>query len=536
MSNPLTNLLDNKNNYFTITGNPTIDMALFFYFSSYIISYFGFLYNNIYEFFSCYLEGKWYIICEVDTPQIVEAILFKLNSLLQTDIYKVTFDNFDLKNNKYTIDKQIKTNTLNFIQFQNKFIYIIDEKNKLKLKILKSNLSNEVEIKKYLSDFIDHCKDLLDRNKKNNNNSKNRISYYEFNGVWKEKSKIPRRRAITVVGDACKKILKSVAEFDDNKSHFETFDIPYKIGFLLHGPPGTGKTTCIKTVASEFNKSIYKINLSSANITDDLLEKAFSSMPMNSILVIEDIDTCLLVDDTEQKNNINGFNNINKNKITYSSLLNILDGINSAYGNIIFVTTNHIDKLKNSLIRAGRIDKIEHFDYMTEKDIVEYVDLFYNEYEKELKEKLVNLILSRNMQLCVAELQNYFINNRVKIQDAIDNIFSLNNLENIKNGFKIKEDDKNQKNETDQNIFEINKIENLTENTLMKRLTDQNKIIINNNPTENNILTHFMMSDQKNKLNNNVINFKMHNSNEFDINDPMNYEIHDANNNFHIIS
>jgi chaperone BCS1 len=47
-------------------------------------------------------------------------------------------------------------------------------------------------------------------------------------------------------------------------------------------------------------------------------------------------------------------------RVTFSGLLNVLDGVAATEQRIIFMTTNHIDRLDPALIRPGRVDlKVE---------------------------------------------------------------------------------------------------------------------------------------------------------------------------------
>jgi chaperone BCS1 len=51
-----------------------------------------------------------------------------------------------------------------------------------------------------------------------------------------------------------------------------------------------------------------------------------------------------------------------KSSVTFSGLLNALDGVASSEERIIFMTTNHYSKLDPALIRPGRVDVQEILD------------------------------------------------------------------------------------------------------------------------------------------------------------------------------
>lgn len=51
-----------------------------------------------------------------------------------------------------------------------------------------------------------------------------------------------------------------------------------------------------------------------------------------------------------------------QSSVTFSGFLNALDGVVSGEERIIFMTTNHVDKLDRALIRPGRVDLAECID------------------------------------------------------------------------------------------------------------------------------------------------------------------------------
>lgn len=46
--------------------------------------------------------------------------------------------------------------------------------------------------------------------------------------------------------------------------------IPWRRGYLFHGPPGSGKTSLVTALAGRLHKSIYVINLSSPAMNDEV--------------------------------------------------------------------------------------------------------------------------------------------------------------------------------------------------------------------------------------------------------------------------
>lgn len=66
--------------------------------------------------------------------------------------------------------------------------------------------------------------------------------------------------------------------------------IPYRRGYLLHGPPGSGKSSFIQALAGSLSYDICLLNLSERGLADDKLIHLLSNTPERSIVLIEDID------------------------------------------------------------------------------------------------------------------------------------------------------------------------------------------------------------------------------------------------------
>jgi len=66
--------------------------------------------------------------------------------------------------------------------------------------------------------------------------------------------------------------------------------IPFRRGYLLYGPPGSGKTSFTEAVAGAMKLSICYLNLSGNKLDDDSLNRLLNNTPEASIILLEDID------------------------------------------------------------------------------------------------------------------------------------------------------------------------------------------------------------------------------------------------------
>lgn len=217
------------------------------------------------------------------------------------------------------------------------------------------------------------------------------------------------------VGEA---ILNDVKDFLESGDWYHRRGIPYRRGYLLYGPPGSGKTSYIQALAGELDYNICILNLSENNLTDDRLNHLMNHIPERSILLLEDVDAAF---NKREQSKEKGFTS----GVTFSGLLNALDGVTSAEECITFMTTNHPDKLDPALMRPGRVDFKVLINNATEYQVRKMFLRFYED-EEELCEEFMRKYRDLGISgVSTAQLQGLFIYNKRYPQGAIDMVETL---------------------------------------------------------------------------------------------------------------
>ena len=189
---------------------------------------------------------------------------------------------------------------------------------------------------------------------------------YTYNDGWDYVEGYSPRVLSSVVLEPGEKehLLQDMAQFRRSRQRYERLGVPYHRGYLFYGPPGTGKTSLVSALAAHFGLSIYMVNL--ADFSDRNLVNAVSQVPANSVLLFEDID-CMrgaesraVARSIDAQKNLAGLstkeNALTLNGVTLSGLLNVLDGFCAPHGVLFVMTTNHVEKLDEALLRPGRVD------------------------------------------------------------------------------------------------------------------------------------------------------------------------------------
>jgi chaperone BCS1 len=170
-------------------------------------------------------------------------------------------------------------------------------------------------------------------------------------------------------------IVADVEDFLGRQKWYVDRGIPYRRGYLLYGPPGSGKSSFIQALAGELDYSVAMINLSEVGVTDDHLSYLLTKLPKRSILLLEDADAAF---QNRRQREADGYSGPT---VTFSGLLNALDGLAAGEERIAFLTTNHVDRLDPALIRPGRVDMMVRIGEATRYQAGKMWDRFYGDID-----------------------------------------------------------------------------------------------------------------------------------------------------------
>jgi hypothetical protein len=197
-------------------------------------------------------------------------------------------------------------------------------------------------------------------------------------------------------------LVSDISNFYASERAYMEKCIPFKRIYLLEGVPGSGKTSLIKALTSHFNKKLHIIKtineLENTSIAKDCYNKS-------SFLLMEELDSYIapLITSTEDQEQVSSASVV-------KSLMQSLDGVLSPHGMVLFLTTNHINKLPPELIRAGRVDYTITF---VEPDNYQLTKLCEFYFPKSTSYQVMDELKNQNPKN-MAEAQSFLMSKYIK--------------------------------------------------------------------------------------------------------------------------
>jgi hypothetical protein len=140
--------------------------------------------------------------------------------------------------------------------------------------------------------------------------------------------------------------------FFEREPWFRKMRLPFRRGYLLHGPPGNGKSTAIRAMLTSAGLTAYTLRLFDSRTEDADIDRVFEQAVNHApaMILLEDIDRAF------------PRTGESRSKVSLQQLLNCLDGVATGEGIVTVATANEPTILDPAILRRpGRFDRVVHF-------------------------------------------------------------------------------------------------------------------------------------------------------------------------------
>jgi chaperone BCS1 len=229
---------------------------------------------------------------------------------------------------------------------------------------------------------------------------------------WQKVSTFAARPLNTVVlpDGVSERVEADIRNFRASQEWYVKRGIPWRRGYLFYGAPGTGKTSLISALAGAVGFNLYVLNLAANGLSDEGLVQLLLNVPKGAAILLDDIDAVL--DGRSVKQN----GGSNPSTVSFTGLLNALDGVATRPGLIVFITTNHLEKLDPALVRPGRADVKVEFTQATADQIATLFARFYGNVPSTMAEEFGKLAAGNRS---MADVQEHLLEYRDSSEEAL---------------------------------------------------------------------------------------------------------------------
>jgi len=184
-------------------------------------------------------------------------------------------------------------------------------------------------------------------------NSKGAIYILRDQNV-RERKNLRHFENLAVKACITEELIADIRKFMDAQDTYHRTGCTWKRIYLLHGPSGTGKTSLAMAAANHFRSDIYYIQM--GLIRSGSFSETLNQCGKFKFILIDDITSSGL-DLSDSEESVKASESLLLRQPTLAEILTGLDGPDSPEAQIIFITTNHINRLSDNFVRTGRIDK-----------------------------------------------------------------------------------------------------------------------------------------------------------------------------------